>query len=258
MPFRKKIITINSPKGGVGKSSFLRQLSYELAKNRFLNGQLKILLIDLDLEFGDVCSLFQVNPNTNISNWVAEIQYKLNEGQTDIHYTEMEAKRRFITSVPELGLDILPAPLKHTEYYDIEPRTIDIILNNIKSYNYDIILIDTGNNTYDYTIRSIMQSDIVYLMLTLDITTIKRAYNLLDLLKEIKCSIDHFKYIVNFCDLSKDNDFYEIEEILEHSIDYKLPYDDDVRKNSNEGTFMGKKTEYFKAVEKIMEDILQN
>ncbi|MFH1514976.1 MAG: response regulator, partial [bacterium] len=98
-----KIISLFSPKGGVGKSVLAVNLATEIRK--MINA--RVLLLDLNLEFGDLALLLNLNATTTI----------VNVAQTGIQSIDMEYLKSNIMTTSN-GIDILPAPLK-PEYAEI-------------------------------------------------------------------------------------------------------------------------------------------
>ena len=54
------MISVYSPKGGVGKSTIVRELAHVLSNMKRNGKRLKILVLDADWEFGDVDSAFGI------------------------------------------------------------------------------------------------------------------------------------------------------------------------------------------------------
>ena len=67
-PGEGTVFCIFSTKGGVGKSTIAANLAVEIRKQTTK----RVLLIDLDLEFGDLALLLNVSPKTTIAN-VAQV-----------------------------------------------------------------------------------------------------------------------------------------------------------------------------------------
>ena len=70
---QQQMISVYSPKGGVGKSTIVRELAYVLSDMKRNGRRLKILVLDADWEFGDVDSAFGICPSPNVMDWVKRI-----------------------------------------------------------------------------------------------------------------------------------------------------------------------------------------
>lgn len=73
MSLQQQMISVYSPKGGVGKSTIVRELAYVLSDMKRNGRRLKILVLDADWEFGDVDSAFGICPSPNVMDWVKRI-----------------------------------------------------------------------------------------------------------------------------------------------------------------------------------------
>ena len=69
----QQMISVYSPKGGVGKSTIVRELAHVLSNMKRNGKRLKILVLDADWEFGDVDSAFGICPSPNVMDWVKRI-----------------------------------------------------------------------------------------------------------------------------------------------------------------------------------------
>ena len=97
------IISVYSPKGGAGKSVLAVNVASEIKKL----SNARVLIIDLNLEFGDIALLLNLNATSTI----------VNVAQTGIQSIDLDyLKTNILTS--NNGLDILAAPLK-PEYAEV-------------------------------------------------------------------------------------------------------------------------------------------
>ena len=121
-----QIVTVFGTKGGVGKTTLSVNLAVEMARN----SNKKIVVVDLDLQFGDTAIFMNILPKKGISELAQE------KNKLDINLIEEYL-------VPHIsGIKLLPAPLR-TE--DSELVTSDFVMEllTILRDNYDYVIIDT-------------------------------------------------------------------------------------------------------------------
>lgn len=199
-----KIMTVASTKGGVGKTIITLVLS------TILNDlKKKTLVIDLDLYGGAVALDLNISQNKTIFNVTDDLEnnrYK-NIDEYVVHYKEY--------------LDVLPAPKDPRQSSKIEPRYLELLLNDVV-YCYDLILIDTSHSLDQVTISTMDLSDYIFYIITNDFMDIKNAKNFIAILKDIE--FDHLKIIMNNSIDFQKNYFslFDIKHILKTNIDYTL------------------------------------
>jgi len=175
-----RVITVFSPKGGVGKST----LSVGLAGA--YSGPLKrsTLLIDLDLQFGDVGIMMGIDPTQTIVDLVTttgELDPDKLSGYV-VHHNS--------------GLDVLAAPLRPE---DAELVTEDRIgqLIDVAKAAYDIVVLDTPPHFDATTLAALDRSDRLVLMTTMDIPTVKNAKLALQTLNLLQYPRERIALVVN-------------------------------------------------------------
>jgi pilus assembly protein CpaE len=230
---KQDIITVYSPKGGVGKTTIACNVAGALASNKVL--PIKVCLVDLDTSFGTVSSLLGLNKAVKYSviDW---------DG-----YSVEEFDRRLVDQLVlkhGTGFDIVPAPLKPEEAALINRSTEDgvrkgkelaeKILRVLRSY-YDIIVVDVGPSLReDSTITALDASSKVLLLSAADVPTInnvlscQRTFDLL--------GIDQSKIRVVLNRVTKNNGLYMrmLNDICPYIVVGKLPDDPNVQKLANE------------------------
>ncbi|MBL4952128.1 P-loop NTPase [Neobacillus sp. YIM B02564] len=256
---RTSVIAINSPKGGVGKSSFSKELAcaFALAKIPTAPGlppeRLKVCLVDMDLDYGNIASMLRLNPIPNISSWADDINDKLRKGgeKQKLLYAPDQFMPYLLTHA-ETGLKVLAAPVLPTQALDITERVVEIIIDSLKNY-FDIVILDTGNNTRDYTLVAIEKSQKTIVVSTAEVPTVRNVQALLETLEAIHFPMDKLYLALN--DVSKRNDLSvnDIVRTLDMTLLGVIPEDPRVRQanNNGEALVMGKDTEYTNAIRKI-------
>ena len=208
---KAKIITVFSTKGGVGRSLLATNLSVAIKK---LTGK-KVLLLDLGLQFGDVSIMMNIKPRNTLSGLAKEVEQL---GEID-----SEVIGNYI-SKHESGVDILPSPLKPEESDMIKGEHIQTILKTCATM-YHYIVIDTPSYLQDAVLTSLEMSDIILLLLTMELPTIKNGKLMLEIMERFQYSTDKVKLIMNRDTPNKQFKLSDIEETLGREILVALPSD---------------------------------
>ncbi|MFA7636291.1 MAG: AAA family ATPase [Monoglobales bacterium] len=165
---RRKVISYFGGKGGTGKTTISVNTAVALA-----NAGKKTVIIDLDLQFGDVPILLDIEPKDTI--------YTLVEEKTAITIDSVKSVLAFHRS----GLGVL-APPKSPEYAEyIDDKTVEMIINVLKPY-YEFIIIDLPPGFNDTSIAAIENSDIVNLVSAVDISSLRNAKLCLNILEALR------------------------------------------------------------------------
>ena len=177
---KAQVITFFSPKGGAGKTSIATNVAYGMAK--FLKK--KVLLIDLDLQFGGIAFMLDLKPKKTI-----------------VDLTGSDALRNYDDIKPCLskhksGFDLLPAPLKPEQSENVDSTHLRKIVSFSKN-QYDYILIDTHSLLQDISINALDISDIIMLVMNPDMGHIVAIHNCLNVMDSLKYPKEKIRLILN-------------------------------------------------------------
>jgi pilus assembly protein CpaE len=159
-----RVVTVFSAKGGVGKTTFSTNLGAYLASTGA-----KVLVVDLDLAFGDVGISLQLLPQNSIGDMVGMA------GHVD------EAGLRSVVTQHGSGLDAACAPAEPSDADRIPGHMIGEMLK-VARRAYDYVVIDTPPAFTEHVLAAFDNSDALILIATLDIPAIKNLRLTLDTL----------------------------------------------------------------------------
>lgn len=201
-----KVITVCSTKGGVGKTTISVNLAVACMKKN-----LKVAVIDLDLQFGDVSLLFDLKPKKTIYEWMKE---GYEEGATSLE--------GYLTK-DETGIEILASP-HLPEYAElVTGEHIYTIIQELKK-TFDVIVIDTPPSFVETSLVALENSDEILLITSLDLPSLKNGKLALDTLGILGLK-DRIKVILNRDTESAELTTEMIEKVLGLPIKQRIPSD---------------------------------
>ncbi|NLH46275.1 MAG: MinD/ParA family protein [Acholeplasmataceae bacterium] len=203
-----KIITIFSPRGGVGKTALTANLGIALASNE----ECKVAILDCSLQFGDIAMTLNLMPKANIADMV-----------TDIEHLDTNVLKRYMVPFKE-NLHILPAPFQPERAESITSQHISAITDLLKKH-YHYILIDTAGVLNDITLTIMDSSDYILLLSVPDIMTCKNLRLALDTLNNLGYPEDKIVQILNRANSQSGLAVSEMEDILHSKFKVILPND---------------------------------
>jgi len=167
-PSRGRLVTVFSPKGGVGKTTLAVNVALALSEG----GTKKVCVVDLDLAFGDVAITLQVFPARTIADAVhleSGLDFQVLEPLLTTYQDTMSA---LVAPVQPDAKDTIPAAL------------VGRILGLLKQH-FDHVVVDTAPAFDEYVLQALDETDDLLLVTTLDVPTLKNvkvAVETLDLL----------------------------------------------------------------------------
>lgn len=204
-----KIITFYSSKGGVGKSVLAVNSAIAISKE----ATKKTLLLDLDLQFGDISMLVnQYNKKT-----ILDI---VEDGQLDTY----ENVKPYIYSYNE-NLDIVFAPRKPEAAEFVGKDSVEKLLKILKKY-YELIIIDTGVNFNDTTLHALDLSETIIFVSTSEIVALKNTKLGLGVMQSLGYEKDKVKLIINRFNPNYGISKAEVEAAFKDNILAMIPEDD--------------------------------
>lgn len=199
-----KLITVFSPKGGSGKSVTAANLAAGISKLT----KKTTLLIDLDLQFGDLAFMLGLKAKKSIIDLV----------ENDINSPD-EFKKQLINH--PLGFSVLPSPFKPEQSELITSTHLRKIVKIAQSV-FDFVIIDTHSLFQDLTINALDISDIICLIMAPEMNHIKSMHVCLKVMETLKYPTDKIRLLLNREDSMYARPKAEIEGALKRKFDYCL------------------------------------
>ncbi|MCJ7780760.1 MAG: AAA family ATPase [Acidimicrobiia bacterium] len=214
-----RVVTIMSPKGGAGKTVTAANVGLQLA---MWSEPDRVVIMDCDLQFGDIALVMQVDPVHTIVDAARELD-DLDE----------DLMRSLLTSHPS-GLKILAAPLEPSLADEVSTQSVVRSIAMLKRM-FDYVVIDTAPFLDEPVLSILERSDDVLLVVDMDLPSVKNAKLALDTLKLIKFPFEKIQLVLNRVNSKARLDIGELERSLELDVQAAISSDKLVPRAVNEG-----------------------
>jgi pilus assembly protein CpaE len=208
-----RIITVFSPKGGVGVTT----LSINLATSIYESTMKPTILMDLDLNAGDVTTFLNMKTSYTISDVTTNIS---------------RLDKSFLQGVIQKhasGISVLAEPKKVEEGISISGGEIKKVLSLLKTmYNY--IIIDT-ETLLDRIMTAIEMSDMVLVVFVMSLPSITNIQRYLKFFDKRGLGRDKIKLIANRYLKKGDIKIEDAEKALNHPIHWNILNEYDIAMN---------------------------
>jgi pilus assembly protein CpaE len=175
-----KIITVYSPKGGVGKTTIATNLSLAL-----LEGDYKVILVDSNMQFGDAAIFF----NEQIKNGILDLTPRVEE-------LDYEILDSVLIKHAASDLKILAAPSRPEQAETVNCEQFGKLLEYLKQV-FQFIVVDTSSYLTEYVQSALDASEIIVLITTQEIPAIKNTSLFLNLVDAYGINRDRILLIIN-------------------------------------------------------------
>lgn len=219
-PSGGRVITVFSTKGGAGKSVIAANLAVILARR----SARPVVLVDADLQFGDVAVMLKLAPQHTIVDAVNAID-RLDSALL----TSLLAKHE------PSGLLVMPAPLEPAFADQIGSSQMLRIIELLREH-CEFVVVDTPAYFNDVVLGLIEVSDDVLLVAGMDIPNIKNVKIGLQTLRLLNIPLAKLKLILNRANSKVKLDVSEVERTLGIKADTLVPSDVVVPQSVNKGS----------------------
>ena len=206
-----KIITVYSPKGGVGCTTIAVNLAITLN-----NDDTHAVLVDGNLQFGDVA----VFVNEQGKNTIADLTPRAEELDPEI-VDEVMLKHA------ASGLHILAAPNRPEQAEKVSSGQFSTVIEYLRRL-YAYVVVDTSAYLTDATLAAIDSSDLIVLVTTQDIPSIKNCRLFLDLLLTMGIERNRILFVMNRFDKRINITPERVAENLKQEVAAVIPLDEQV------------------------------
>jgi pilus assembly protein CpaE len=239
-----KVITVYSPKGGAGVSTIVANLGYQMNKMR---GDNRVILVDLDLQYGDIGLLFNQIGNRSIMDLAIRVQNLDEELVESVVFADESAE-----------IDLLLSPQKLELTNEIDNSSVNLIINQLRTM-YDFIIINTNSHLTESSLSCLALADIILLVTIQQVTAIRALRAFLTFIQENGISKEKLLTVINRFDESDTITSKKIGDMLSLIVSAIIPFDRKVaEKAANLGipyTLDNPKLEISKAYLKLIESL---
>ena len=213
-----KVVTIFSPKGGSGKTALACNLAILFARKH----QRRTLLLDLDLQFGDVAIMMGIEPDKTI--------YDLVMARREL---DSEALAGYVTA-HQSGVHVLPAPLRPEDAELVTEERLGHLFAVAKE-SYDVVVVDTPPFFHGPVLSTLDRTDQLLLVTSMDVPAIKNVKLTLQTLDLLHYPKDRRHLLLNQTGSKVGLRKSEVERALDLKVAFEIPIDRDIPSSVNRG-----------------------
>ena len=204
-----KVICVYSPKGGAGCTTLAVNLALTLN-----NSDTRVALVDGNLQFGDVAVFI----NEQGKNTILDLAPRAEE-------LDPEIVEEVMVKHAASGLHILAAPSRPEHAEKVSSSQFSTLLEYL-SQMYAYVVVDTATFLTDVTLAAVDVSDLIVLVTTQDIPSIKNCRLFLDLLQTLGVGRERILFIMNRYDRRINITPERVAENLKQEVALAIPLDE--------------------------------
>jgi pilus assembly protein CpaE len=204
-----RVITLFSPKGGVGRTTLAVNLAVALASEMGRS----VALVDASLQFGDVGVLLNLNPKNKS---IVDVLGDVGNGDVDLVDGALVSH--------STGIRVLLAPPSPEMAELVSVDHIRRVVNRLRE-THDLVIVDSWPFFQDNTLALLDMSDQILGVLTLEITNIKNIRLFLEVAEQLGYHGDKLKLVLNRADSAYGIRVVDVENSIGRKIDHTVVSD---------------------------------
>lgn len=206
-----KLLAFFSPKGGSGSTTVVTNVGIELHR---LTGR-RTLLVDLDLEMGEIASHLGVRPRFHFVDLIR-----------NFHRMDADLLASYIES-HESGVQVLSAPFEPEIGEEVTGEQIARILGFLRSH-YDYVLVDTSKSLAPPALAALRTADPIFLVTNVDVPSLRNLKRCLPILDGVTAGDpERLRLVVNRFNAKSLVRLEDLEETLGLEVYWTLTNDYD-------------------------------
>jgi Flp pilus assembly CpaE family ATPase len=213
-----RVITVASPKGGVGKTTIATNLAIGLTSS----APQSTVLVDLDVQFGDVASALGLAP-----------EYSLPDAVQGPASQDTMVLKTFLTQHPS-GLFAVCGSESPAAGDTVTGEDVSRLLA-LLAREFRYVVVDTAPGLSEQTLAALDRSSDVVMLSSMDVPGVRGLRKELDVLREL-CMIPAGRHVVmNFADPKGGLSVRDVELAIGTGVDVVLPRSAAVPASTNQG-----------------------
>ncbi len=215
-----RVFTVCSPTGGCGKTFYASNLAYLLATT----SNLKVALVDLDLQFGEVTAAMRVRSRHTVADAVA-----------------IRDDRELDEMLPELliehesGVLVLPAPRDPAIADTIQPADVTRVIDALTRV-VDVVVVDTPTGLTEPVLAAMDRSDHLFLVAALDLASLRNLRLFVETLDRLRIDDDRLSLVLNKEAKDTGIEVKDLVKVFPKGFAARVPFDREVARLMNHGT----------------------
>lgn len=216
-----KIILVFGAKGGCGKTTIATNLALAVSDS----GKRRAVLVDFDLEFGDVAIYLGLEPKRSITT------------ATHMHGTLDRTAVESLITHHASGLDVVLAPTKPSEAELVTPELAIDLIQTLRTM-YDYVIIDSAPSFSEITLKCFETADSYLLVTSLDLPSLKNLNLAVNTLDALGFPRSKWNLVLNRSNAKVGLTIKDVEELLGLKVGTAIPSSGSVPAALNAGKTM--------------------
>ena len=212
------VIGVFSPKGGVGKTTLATNIAIGLGQI----APMSVVIVDLDLQFGDVASGLYLNPEHTVTDAV-----------TPAAAQDSLVLKAFLTVHPA-GIYALCAPPNPVDADHITPDQITHLLEQL-SQEFQYVVLDTAPGMPEIGLAAMEQCTDVVWVSAMDIPSLRGLRSGLEVLRQLEIMPESRHVVLNMADAKAGLNVRDVESTIGAPVDVSVPRSRAVALSTNRG-----------------------
>ncbi|MET3140386.1 UNVERIFIED_ORG: pilus assembly protein CpaE [Arthrobacter sp. UYEF2] len=213
-----RVIAVMSPKGGVGKTTVTTNLAVGLGKI----SPMSVVVLDLDLQFGDVASGLMLEPERTLADAV-----------TGAAVQDTMVLKSYLTLHPA-GIYALCAPLNPAHADQITGDQVRHLISQLAS-EFQYVVVDTAPGLGEHVLATLDEATDAVWICGMDIPSIRGLRTGFSILTELDLLPENRHVVLNFADRKSGLTLQDVEATIGCPVDVVLPRSRAVPFSTNKG-----------------------
>lgn len=212
------VIGVFSPKGGVGKTTIATNIAVGLGKI----APMGVVIVDLDLQFGDVASGLYLNPEHTVTDAV-----------TPSASQDSLVLKAFLTVHPA-SIYALCAPKNPVEADDITPEQVGRLLEQLAE-EFQYVVVDTAPGLPEIGLAALEHCTDAVWVSAMDVPSVRGLRSGLDILRRLNLLPETRHVVLNMADSKSGLSVQDVESTVGAPVDVSIPRSKAVALSTNRG-----------------------